>query len=232
MMNILFGTWPRRIATFLVLVFAFLASLTGTLTVAVLRTPVAASAAGKIPLIGPTAIAIARWYRPPASAEPPRPEVRTLRQLRPLSAEEITALIEDLQKQQRLYKEKIAFIEREEKRLEMSRAELAQERERLEKLREQIASQWADCQRARAALEGQMTDMVSTEANNLKQLAATYEAMKPEKAATIVSKLDETLAAKTLFLMRERSMAKILENLDQETAARLTERIRLLKRND
>jgi len=232
MIKMLFGTWPRRLATLLVLVIAFLASLVGTLTVAVLRAPVAADAARKIPLVGPAAVALAEWRRPPQPEEPAVPEVPTVRQLRPLSSEEITGLIESLREQQKLYKEKTALLEREEKRLEISRAELAQERDRLEKLREQIAARWAESQKARAALESQMTEMLATEAKNLKQLAATYEAMKPDRAAPIVAKLDETVAAKTLFLMRERSMAKILENLDEETAARLTERIRLLKQND
>ena len=35
--------------------------------------------------------------------------------------------------------------------------------------------------------------------------------MKPERAVLIVKKLDEQTAAKTLFLMRERGAAKIIE---------------------
>ena len=113
--------------------------------------------------------------------------------------------------------------------MDLYRAEIAKEREQLLALREKVVSQWEEIKKAREGMDRQVTEIQTLEAKNLKQLAASYEAMKPERAVLIVKKLDEQTAAKTLFLMRERAAGKIIEQLDQDTAAKLTERMALMK---
>jgi len=234
MIQLLFGTWRRRIVTLLACGFAFLISLTAALTVAVEKNPATAAAALRAPAVGALAVSIAEWHRGeklPLQTAPEisSPDVKTFRDLRPLSAEEISRLIEDLKQERQACTDHAQEVEREKKRVDLYRDEIAKEREQLLAIREKVVSQWEEIKKARAALDLQVTEIQSLEAKNLKQLAASYEAMKPEKAAPIVKKLDETTAAKTLYLMRERSAAKIIEQLDVDSAAKLTERMMLMK---
>jgi flagellar motility protein MotE (MotC chaperone) len=233
MIQMLFGTWKRRIVTVLACVLAFLVSLTTALTVAAGRSPAAAPAVARVPVVGPMAVSIATWRHggslEPKPVEEPKKDVPTFRDLKPLSAEEIAQLIEDLKTERQSCADRAQELDREKKRVDLYRAEIAKEREQLLALREKVVSQWEEIKKARASMTQEVTEIQTLEAKNLKQLAASYEAMKPERAMLIVKKLDEQTAAKTLFLMKERSAAKIIEQLDQDTAAKLTERMMLMK---
>jgi flagellar motility protein MotE (MotC chaperone) len=179
------------------------------------------------------AVSIATWrHGGPLEPEPAvvtKADVPTYRDMKPLSAEEIAQLIEDLKEERRLCAEQGQELDREKKRMDLSREEVAKERDQLLALRDKVVSQWDEIKKAREGMDRQVTEIQALEAKNLKQLAASYEAMKPERAVLIMKKLDEPTAAKTLFLMRERAAAKIIELLDQDTAAKLTERMALIK---
>jgi flagellar motility protein MotE (MotC chaperone) len=235
MIEMLFGTWRRRIITVLACVLSFFVSLTAAVTVAVVHSPAAAPAAARLPVIGPVAVSIAAWRHggplqpEPEAQVPANEEIPTFRDLKPLSAEEIAQLIEDLKAERQLCAERAQQLDRESKRVDLSREEVAKEREQLLALRDKVVSQWEEIKKAREGMDRQVTEIQTLEAKNLKQLAVSYEAMKPERAVLIIKKLDEQTAAKTLFLMRERAAGKIMEQLDQETAARLTERMALMK---
>ncbi len=232
MMNLLFGTWRRRLITLGALLLSFGLSLTATLAVATLRRPETATAAQRIPGVGAVAVAIAESLREPVAEqgdEGPQ-DIETIRNLRPLSTEEVTSLIEALKQEREQCRARETHVDEEEKRLDVYRQTLRQERERLDSLRQEIAQMWDETKKARESLQRDVTELETNEAKNLKQLSSAYEKMKPERAAEIVAKLDEPLAAKTLYLMADRSAGKILENLDGETAARLTERMALLRK--
>jgi flagellar motility protein MotE (MotC chaperone) len=233
MIQMLFGTWRRRIVTVLACVLAFLVSLATALTVAVTHSPAAAPVVARVPVIGPMSVSIATWRHGGSLAPKPVEEVKvdvpTYRDMKPLSGEELAQLIEDLKAERQLCAERAQELDREKKRVDLSRAEIAKEREQLLTLREKVVSQWEEIKKAREGMDRQVTEIQTLEAKNLKQLATSYEAMKPERAVLIVKKLDEQTAAKTLFLMRERGAAKIIELLDQDTAAKLTERMALMK---
>jgi flagellar motility protein MotE (MotC chaperone) len=233
MIQMLFGTWRRRIVTVLACAVAFIVSLTTALTVAAAHSPAAAPTVARVPGIGPMAVTIAAWRHggslQPAPVEEAKKDVPTYRDLKPLSAEEIAQLIEDLKEERQLCAEKAQEVDREKKRVDLYRAEISKEREQLLALREKVVSQWDEIKKARAGMDRQVTEIQTLEAKNLRQLALSYEAMKPERAVLIVKKLDEQTAAKTLFLMRERAAAKIIEQLDQDTAVKLTERMVLMK---
>ncbi len=233
MIQMLFGTWRRRIVTVLACALAFVVSLTTALTVAVTHAPAAAPAVARAPVVGRIAVAIAAWRHggalEPQPVEEPKQDVPTYRDMKPLSGEEISQLIEDLKGERELCAGRAEELDREKKRLDLSRGEVAKEREQLLALREKVVSQWEEIKKAREGMDRQVTEIQALEAKNLKQLAASYEAMKPERAVLIVKKLDEQTAAKTLFLMRERAAGKIIEQLDQDTAAKLTERMALMK---
>ena len=233
MIQMLFGNWRRRLATLLVCIVAFGISLIAALSVGLMRSPTSLESVKQFPFVGKFAVAFVEWRVGPlertASPEE-KAEIPSFRQIAPLSAEEITQLIEGLKTQRQVYLDKLAGIEQTEKRLDIYRKEQATEREQIQVLKDQIAKQWTQIDKAAQSLNRQVTELRETEAKNLKQIAATYEAMKPDRAALIVAKLNDTTATKTLYLMRERAAAKILEQMDHDKAAELTQRIMLLKR--
>jgi len=234
MMQILFGSWPRRLFTLVTCLAAFAMSLTLALMIGVTRSHTAAPAAAKIPVLGTMAVRLAEWRDGPlgeTSAET-KEDVQTFRELRPLTAEEITQLIESLKDQRNSYIEQCEELAKTDKRLALYRQELDEERKQVEAIKNNIAKQWDQLRKARDEFKREVSSLDAVEAKNLKQLASTYEAMKPAVAGPTVAKLDEDTATKLLSLMRERSAAKILEQLDDEVAARLTERMITLKRTN
>ena len=234
MIRLLFGTWPRRALTLAVCGVAFIASLTAALTVGILRLPTAEAAARQIPVFGGMAVSLAEWRHGPLQAPeaPVEEDVETFRDLRPLTADEITDLIRSLKEQREIYLQKKKEMENENKRLAVYRDELGEERNQVQMIKDQVAAQWDEIKKAREALNREVMELGAVEAKNLKQLASTYEGMKPDRAALTVKKLDDATATKILFLMRERAAGKILEQLDEETAARLTEAMMFLKRTN
>ena len=230
MIHILFGTWRRRAFTAVACLLAFLVSLVFALAVAVRKAPDMADAVRKVPALGAMAVALVEARHGPLDKPaPPAADVPTVREMRPLSTEEIAHLIQNLKDQRQVCLDKQQELAREQKRLELTRQEIASERELLVALREKVALQWEEISKARVAMDRQVTEIQTLELKNLRQLVSSYEAMKPERAATIFKKLDETMAAKALYLMKERAAAKIIEQLDETFAARLTERITLMR---
>ena len=84
MIQMLFGTWRRRIVTVLACVLAFLVSLTTALTVAVVHSPAAAPAVARVPAIGRMAVSIATWRH--GGSLQPEPVQRRRRRTSRLSA--------------------------------------------------------------------------------------------------------------------------------------------------
>lgn len=232
MMNLLFGTWTRRIITLMLCLLTFAAALTGALAVGVLRAPSRVEAAREVPVVGGIAVWLAKTWGAQLDAQGERAMEAALsrREIHPLSAQETIELVRSLKDQMETCKEKVEEVERERKRLELYRQELVGERDELLSLRQKISAQWDDIKATRATMEREVTELSNIEARNLKKIAATYEAMKPDRAAAVLKAGDESTAAKVLSLMRERSAAKVLDQMDQEDAAKLTERIKLLKR--
>lgn len=231
MMRLLFGSWPRRGITVAACVMAFAMGLTGALVVAVRKSPAQAEQVRRIPLIGSVAAAMAGTAEATLSDDglAKGEDVETYRDIRPLSTEEISQLIEALRKQRRIYLDQRGDFKREQRRLSMARADLAKERKAIDGLREKVANEWDEIRKAREDLKKQVAVLKGEETANLKKLAKQYEAMKPEKAAPILKQLSENTAAKIMYLMRERNVGKILESLDEDAATRLSEKMALLK---
>ena len=230
--SMLFGNRRRRVITIGVCVVAFSLSFIGALVVGIKRSPASAEKARKVPVLGAIASSLAEslYGVAPTGEGKPVEDVKTLREMRPLSAEEITSLIHSLKQQRDYYTERLGEAEREERRLTLYREELATERQQIEALRDKVVAQWEEINKTRKSIDHDLTELKSVEAKNLKQLATQYESMKPDLAAPIIMKIDEPTAAKILYLMRERAAGKILEKLDQDAAKRLTERMVLIKR--
>jgi len=234
MMQILLGTWPRRLFTLVTCMVAFAISLTLALMIGVTRSHTSAPAAAKIPVFGTLAVRLAEWRHGPLDKDSSEAEedVQTFRELRPLTAEEVTQLIQSLKDQRESYINQSEELAKTDKRLTLYRQELDEERKQVEAIKNDIAEQWDQLRKTRDEFKHEVSSLDAVEAKNLKQLAGTYEAMKPDIAGPTVAKLDEDTATKLLSLMRDRSAAKILEQLDDEVAARLTERMITLKRTN
>lgn len=231
-MNLLFGSWARRGIIAAACIMAFTLGLTGALVTAVKKAPATyMESVKKVPVVGPLAIKLAGPQEIIENKDTldAGEDVKTYREIRPLSAEEISQLIEDLREQKRIYSEQRAEVVREQKRLSMARADLAKERQAIDALREKVSTEWEEIQKARDDLKKKVAVMESDETVNLKKLAKQYEAMKPDKAAAVLQELSENTAAKIMFLMRERAVGKILEKLDKEAVTRLSEKMALLK---
>lgn len=230
MIRYFLSSWRGRITLLTIIAATFGISLTASMVVAVGKMPEAASRAKQLPFVGDISVKLAeKFYGISTATPPPEPDIATIRDLRPLSSEEINQLMQDLKVQRQAYLDRMQEVDKESKRLDLYREDLAKERETIDAIRAEIVSQWDEIKKAKASFDKEVTDLNGIEEKNLKQLATSYESMKPEKAAEIVAKLDEATAVKTLFLMRERSAAKVMENMDKETAARLTERMAFVR---
>ncbi len=231
MIKILFGNWPRRIVTVLVCMLSFLISITGALTVGVKNSPEYADQVQRLPLVGTLAVKMSGVSEktPAEDSLALGQDVETYRDVRPLSADEISNLIMHLKSQREAYKQQVLELRGEADRIGAYRAELAKEREEIDKLRNSIYAEWEKIQKAGEELEKKTAILKSEEAVNLKKLAGQYKAMKVAKAAEILEQLEQSTAAKILYLMPERNAGKILEQLGKGVAPQLIEKMRLLK---
>lgn len=231
MIKILFGNWPRRIVTVLVCMVTFLISITGALTVGLKDSPEYADQVKRLPLLGTLAVQMSGVSEkaPAEGALALGTDVKTYRDVRPLSAEEISNLIMHLKSQREVYKQQVLEVGREQKRIGTYRAELTKERDEIDKLRNSIYAEWEAIKKAKEEMEKETAILKSEEAVNLKKLAAQYKAMKVDKAAEIMEQLEQSTAAKILYLMPERNAGKILEQLSKGVAPQLIEKMRLLK---
>jgi flagellar motility protein MotE (MotC chaperone) len=213
----------------LVMGVVFAVALTGSLIARVRKQPALAENVKRVPLLGP----LAASFAPPMPAPTTGAEEEKVKfsELRSFDVEEIATLVQDIKAQRTAYLAGQQELKRKEARLEITRKDLETERAEIDRLKQTLAEEWTEFKKARESFNRKVVELDTTEAKNLKQLAATYEGMAPDKAAAIIKKLDPETAVKTLSLMRDKKSAKVLENLDEDTAARMTERMALLKKN-
>ena len=157
---------------------------------------------------------------------------RSFLELRPFSAEEINSLLQDLKRQRDSFAKAQRDRERDQTRFQLARRELVEERAEIERLRQSVTDSWAELRQAREAFSQRVTELTAIEARNLKQVAQTYEGMDAARSAAILAKLNVDVAVKTLHLMRERNAAEVLQALDDDVAAQLTERLMFVKKAD
>ncbi len=109
-------------------------------------------------------------------------------------------------------------LEKEEEGLSKKRAELMV-------IQEEINSKIATLTQLRNEIVAEMAKKKIFEEKNIKHLIKAYSAMKPQKAATLIEKLDTTFAIELLSRMKGGAVGSILSFVDTEKAARLSERL-------
>jgi len=182
----------------------------------------------------------------PANAQPqaPQPSQRTglllaqlaaggLGEMRPRE-KELDELVKELRQRMDLCRQKEIELQQEEKRMDMARRQLRRQAQELETLRIQLVAPLARLKEAQAEMRRTRVLLGKQEQANLKKMAARYEKMKSEAAAEIMTEMcrnnqvDDPV--KILFLMSERSAAKVLAAMtDRKLAARLLERMKRIE---
>ncbi len=122
----------------------------------------------------------------------------------------------------------------EERRLLLA---LRQERQNLGKEREQLARRKKDLKRLEAEVDKKLAKLAATrrkieellkekdarELKRIKDLAKMYAKMSPDKAAAVFSDLDTKLVVSIMTQMKAKSAARILNNMDRDKAAKITQ---------
>lgn len=113
-------------------------------------------------------------------------------------------------------------IRLEEKKLKELKAELDVKREELEALRQQIETSLSRLEaKEKTVNEAQRLD----EEKKIKQLVKLYSSMKPKQAAAIINNMDIVIAERLFMNLKGDVAGKILAYVDQEKAARISERL-------
>ncbi len=109
-------------------------------------------------------------------------------------------------------------LEKEEEGLSKKRAELMV-------IQEEINNKITTLTQLRNEIMAEMAKKKIFEEKNIKHLIKAYSAMKPQKAATLIEKLDTTFAITLLSRMKGDAVGSILSFVDTEKAARISERL-------
>jgi len=107
--------------------------------------------------------------------------------------------------------------------LKKEQADLAREKAELLAIREEINNKIATLTQLRNEIRAQMTEKKAVTARNLKHLIKAYSSMKPQKAASLIDKLDMNFAIALLSNMKGDAVGNILSFVNLEKAAKISE---------
>ena len=114
--------------------------------------------------------------------------------------------------------EKRAEIEKKEEELAKKRADLIA-------IQEDINNKIAKLTQLRNEIRAQMATKKTVQTQKLKHLIKAYSAMKPQKAASLIEKLDMTFAIELLSEMKGDVVGNILSFIEIDKAARISEQL-------
>jgi len=109
-------------------------------------------------------------------------------------------------------------LEKEEEELEKKRAELMA-------IQEEINNKIAIINQLRNEIRAEMDRKKAVQEKNLRHLKKIYSSMKPQKAASLIEKLDFGFAVELLSILKGDVVGKILSFVDTEKAARISEQL-------
>ena len=107
--------------------------------------------------------------------------------------------------------------------LKKEQAELDREKTELLAIREEINHKIATLTQLRNEIRAHMAEKKAVKAQNLKHLIKVYSTMKPQKAASLIDKLDIDFAIALLSNMKGDAVGNILTFVNLEKAARISE---------
>ncbi|VAX20168.1 hypothetical protein MNBD_NITROSPINAE02-1232 [hydrothermal vent metagenome] len=117
----------------------------------------------------------------------------------------------------------IKDVEKRNKELNKREAELERKQQQLNALQTDIDKQLSELKALQAKIEEALVLRNDLEKESIRKLAKTYSSMPPESAATLIQKLDMSIAIRMLNVMKERSAGKILAATPPDLATKLSE---------
>ena len=114
--------------------------------------------------------------------------------------------------------EKRAEIEKKEEELAKKRADLIA-------IQEDINNKIAKLTKLRNEIRAQMATKKTVRTQKLKHIIKAYSAMKPQKAASLIEKLDTTFAIELLSKMKGDAVGNILSFIEIDKAAKISEQL-------
>lgn len=117
------------------------------------------------------------------------------------------------------------FLLKMKAELKTQEEELANKRAELVEIQEKINKDIAELSQLRDEIRARMATQKEVEDDKLKHLIKAYSTMKPQKAATLIEKLDMAFAIELLSNMKGDAVGNILSFVDTERAARISEQL-------
>jgi len=102
--------------------------------------------------------------------------------------------------------------------------------EDLQQQRVEIEKQLLELKEMRRTISSKLDSKVMADQESIDKLVGVYSNMKPQNAATIISKLDDQLAIKVLSKMKPQNAAAVLNFVEPQKAQTLSEKYAGLKR--
>jgi len=117
------------------------------------------------------------------------------------------------------------FLLKKRAEIEKEEDELARKRAELIAIQEDINNKIAKLTQLRNEIRAQMAAKKTVQTQKLKHLIKAYSAMKPQKAASLIEKLDMPLAIELLSRMKGDAVGNILSFIETDKAARISEQL-------
>ena len=119
----------------------------------------------------------------------------------------------------------LSFLIKKTAELKKAEEKLEKDRTELTAIQEEINNKIAILTQLRNEIKSELDNNKTFEDQNFKHVVKAYLAMKPQKAASLVEKLDLRFAVKLLSKMKGDTVGNILSFVDIEKAAEISERL-------
>ncbi len=113
-------------------------------------------------------------------------------------------------------------LQSERQNILKERREIEERKKELKRLEAEVDKKLDQLEEKRLELKKLLAEKEVREQKRIQELSKMYAKMSSEKAATILSAVDEQLAISILAVMKTKAAAKILNNMDRDKAAKLT----------
>ena len=136
-------------------------------------------------------------------------------------------VLQGLEEKKKAVAEASEKLAKEKKELETYEAQIDEKLESLTALKKQIEADMERLERKKTAKEREEAAAFEAKMNRLVKM---YASMKPKDAAEIVNKMELSVAYEIFLRMREVSASQILAFVENEKAAKISERLAFKKR--
>ena len=115
-------------------------------------------------------------------------------------------------------------LEARKQQLDQREQNLARLEKELKQQQEELQKQLAEMKRVRADISSQLEESIQKDDERINKLVEVYSNMKPQQAAKVIEKIDESLAIRVLAKMKKKNAAEVLNLLEPDKAKLLSEK--------